>query len=184
MLNFGLIILITKNTYTQIDLICLIKEKNQTAFSYLYDTYSTSLFSVILFLIKDKEESEEILRNSFLEIWNKFDSYDSDKGRLFTWMINIARNLSIETLRSKDYKIKIQELKENVYKEEYVFTEKKMNNNNGLKKAVNGLNSIEKELIELAYYEGRKQKEIAETLNIPIDSVKTEIRLALLKLRA
>jgi RNA polymerase sigma-70 factor (ECF subfamily) len=59
-----------------------------------------------------------------------------------------------------------------------------MNNGIGLKKAVNGLNPIEKELIELAYYEGRKQKEISKTLNIPIDSVKTEIRLALLKLRA
>lgn len=176
--------MIKKDTYTEIDLISLIKEKNQKAFSYLYDTYSKSLFSVIVFLIKDKEESEDILRNSFLEIWNNFDSYESDKERLFTWMITIARKLSIETLRSKDYEIKIQELKENVYTEEYVFTEKKMNNGTVLKKAVNGLNSIEKELIELAYYEGRKQKEISETLNIPIDSVKTEIRLALLKLRA
>lgn len=176
--------MIKKDTYTEIDLISLIKEKNQKAFSYLYDTYSQSLFSIIIFLIKDKEESEDILRNSFLEIWNNFDSYESDKERLFTWMITIARKLSIETLRSKDYEIKIQELKENVYTEEYVFTEKKMNNGTVLKKAVNGLNSIEKELIELAYYEGRKQKEISETLNIPIDSVKTEIRLALLKLRA
>lgn len=176
--------MIKKDTYTEIDLVSLIKEKNQKAFSYLYDTYSTSLFSVILFLIKDKEESEEILRNSFLEIWNNFDSYDSDKGRLFTWMVNIARNLSINSMRSKDYEIKIQKLKENVYTEEYIFSEKKMNSGTGLKKAINGLSSIEKELIELAYYEGRKQKEISETLNIPIDSVKTEIRLALLKLRA
>lgn len=172
-----MIILIKKDTFTEIDLINLIKERNQKAFAYLYDTYSQSLFSVILFLIKDKEESEDILRNSFLEIWNNFDSYDADKGGLFTWMINIARNLSIETIRLKDYEIKIQEFKENVYTEEYVFTEKQMNNGTGLKKAVNGLNSIEKELIELAYYEGRKQKEISETLNIPIDSVKTELGL-------
>ena len=128
-----------------------INRKTLFGFFLLYDTYSTSLFSVILFLIKNKEESEEILRNSFLEIWNNFDSYDADKGRLFTWMINIARNLSINSLRSKDYEIKIQKLKENVYTEEYIFTEEKMNSGTGLKKAINGLSSIEKELIELVY---------------------------------
>ena len=174
-----------KDTYSEIELVGLIKEKNQKAFSYLYDNYSQAMFSVILFLVKDKEEAEDVLQNSFLKIWNNFESYDADKGRLFTWMVNITRNLSIDTLRSKNYKNKnkIQELKENVYTHDYVINEEKMHDGIGLKKTVNFLNSSEKELIELAYYEGYTQKEISEMLNMPLGSVKTKIRHALLNLR-
>ena len=55
-------------------------------------------------MVENKELAEDILQEAFIKFWNNFKNYDPLKGRLFTWMLNIARNLTIDTLRSKDYK--------------------------------------------------------------------------------
>jgi RNA polymerase sigma-70 factor (ECF subfamily) len=68
-----------KPTYTQEELIALIKEKNQKAFSYLYDNYSQALFGVINAIVNDTEESEDTLQKTFLKVWNNFSTYDPAK---------------------------------------------------------------------------------------------------------
>ena len=78
--------------YTQDELVSLIRAGNQKAFSYLYDNYSKALFGVIHTIVNDFSESEDVLQKTFLKIWDNFQSYDSNKGRLYTWMLNIARN--------------------------------------------------------------------------------------------
>src|SRR4051812_7858814 len=82
----------------------LLQQQDTHAFEYLYDNYSGSLNGVIYRMVQNRELSEDILQEAFLKIWNNFSSYDPSKGRLFTWMMNLTRNLTIDILRSKGYK--------------------------------------------------------------------------------
>ena len=84
----------------------LLKEllsKSDRSFTLLYDNYSKSLYAVIFNLIKNREEAEDVLQEAFVKIWNNIDSYNESKGRLYTWMLNITRNTTIDKLRSKGY---------------------------------------------------------------------------------
>jgi RNA polymerase sigma-70 factor (ECF subfamily) len=175
-----------KQTYTQDELIVLIREKNQTAFSYLYDNYSQALFGIINSIVNDNEESEDVLQKVFLKIWSNFSSYDPDKGRLYTWMLNIARNMAIDSTRSKHEKMKskIQSTSENVYKfENNLLAENNTYDTIGLNTILNNLKDEHKAIIDLAYFEGYTQEEISKKLNLPLGTVKTKVRQALLKLR-
>mgnify|MGYP001766483760 CR=1 FL=1 len=88
---------------TQEELIPLLLKKDDRSFTLLYDNYSKSLYGVIFTLIKDREEAEDVLQEVFIKIWKNIDSYNESKGRLYTWMLNIARNTSIDKLRSKGF---------------------------------------------------------------------------------
>lgn len=174
-----------KITYTQEELVSEIKLRNQKAFAYLYDSYSKALFGVVYKVLNNTELSEDTLQNSFIKIWENINSYDPEKGRLYTWMLNIARNSAIDVLRSKHevVKSKIQETTDAVYHKSGLFVNDKTHESIGLNDVVNKLNTKHKELIDLAYYQGYTQVEIAEKLNMPLGSVKTSIRQALLNLR-
>ena len=176
----------TKQTYHQDELIILIRERNQKAFAYLYDNYSQALFGVIDSIINNQEESEDVLQNTFLKIWNNFDSYDTSKGRLYTWMLNIARNLAIDSTRSKHEKIKnkIQEATDFVYYKNNLYIDDMSHETIGLKKIVDNLKDSHREIIDLSYYQGYTQEEISKKLNIPLGTVKTNVRQALLILRS
>ena len=175
----------SKITYSQDELILLIREKDQKAFSYLYDNYSQALFGVINNIIKDQEESEDVIQNTFLKIWNNFASYDESKGRLYTWMLNIARNMAIDSTRSKHEKIKnkIQETSDSVYHKNNLFTEDKSHDTIGFNSILSNLKEDQKEIIDLAYYQGYTQEEISKKLDIPLGTVKTKVRQAIIVLR-
>jgi RNA polymerase sigma factor (sigma-70 family) len=169
--------------YTETDLILLLKEREQSAFSYLYDHYSGALYSIILSILPDKELANDVLQEVFVKIWRQVDSYDALKGRLFTWMMNIARNASIDMLRSKGYQKAQQnrELTEAVYEKGGGIATNI--NQIGLRKLVHSLKEEYKVLIELSYFQGFTQDEISKTLNMPLGTVKTRLRSALLQLR-
>ena len=170
-------------TYTENELIQLLKQRTHAAFSYLYDNYSGALYNVILSILQDKELASDVLQEVFIKIWKQIDQYDAEKGRLFTWIINISRNASIDTLRSKGYNTQKQnrELTENVYEAAGNITVE--TDRIGLRKIVNGLKSDHKVLIELAYFQGYTQDEISKILNIPLGTVKTRLRSALIHLK-
>src|SRR5581483_10388206 len=113
------IILGIPTTYTEQELVLALKKKNNQAFAFLYDNYAGALYSIIKQIITDNSElANDVLQEVFINIWRKIETYDHTKGRLFTWMLNIARNASIDMLRSKSYQNtqKNQELPDNVYK--------------------------------------------------------------------
>ncbi len=175
-----------KQTYTQEELIALIQQGDQKAFGYLYENYSRALFGVIHTILKDVEESEDALQKTFLKIWNNFASYDPNKGRLYTWMLNIARNMAIDTTRSKHEKAKskIQSASDNVYQYENAPQEENGGHEHiGVKGIVNELKEEHRAIIDLAYYEGYTQEEISKKLAMPLGTVKTKLRQAILKLR-
>lgn len=90
-------------TYSEQELVDLLQQRNEKAFSYLYDNYSVALLGIVNAIVTDKETANDVLQNVFINIWRKIESYDSSKGRLFTWMLNIARNAAIDEVRSKGY---------------------------------------------------------------------------------
>jgi len=169
--------------YTEAELVMLLKQRHQSAFNYLYDNYSGALFTIILNILNDRELASDVLQEVFVKIWKQVDSYDETKGRLFTWMMNIARNASIDMLRSKDFKNSKQnrELTEGVY-DAGGSTETKTDQI-GLRKVVVRLKEEYRTLVELSYFEGYTQDEISKMLNIPLGTVKTRLRTALIQLR-
>jgi RNA polymerase sigma factor (sigma-70 family) len=174
------------NTYTEQELVAALKGRNNQAFAFLYDHYSGALYSIIRQIVTDNSElAGDVLQEVFINIWRKIDSYDQTKGRLFTWMLNIARNASIDTLRSKSYQNsqKNQELPDNVHKGASNQTTQQNVDNIGLKKVLEKLKPEHRVLVELAYFKGFTHEEIAEMMAIPLGTVKTRIRNALLQLR-
>jgi len=93
----------TNTKYQEQELVSQLLQQNGQAFSYLYDNYSPALFGVINQIISDKEAAADVLQDVFVNIWKKISLYDDTKGRLFTWMLNIARNAAIDKLRSRSY---------------------------------------------------------------------------------
>lgn len=173
----------TNTTYTEADLVGLLKDRDNRAFNYLYDNYSAALYGIILPIVQEAEVANDILQEVFLNIWRKIETYDPTKGRLFTWMLNIARNASIDTLRSRSFQNsrKNQPLGDNVNVGRYVQTQNV--DNIGLKKILENLKDEQRTLVELAYFKGYTHEEIAAIEGIPLGTVKTRIRAALIQLR-
>jgi RNA polymerase sigma-70 factor (ECF subfamily) len=169
--------------YTEGELITLLKGRSQAAFNYLYDNYSGALHGIIVSILLDKELANDVLQEVFVKIWRQIEQYNPEKGRLFTWMVNISRNASIDTLRSKGYHIqkKNRELTENVYSAAGTISTE--TDKIGLRKLITGLKEDHKILVELAYFQGYTQDEISKLLNVPLGTVKTRLRSALVQLR-
>ena len=169
--------------YTEAELVRLLKQRTEAAFNYLYDNYSAALYSVILSIVQNKELANDVLQEVFLKVWRQVDQYDAQKGRLFTWMINISRNASIDLLRSKGYHSQKQnrELTESVYTAAGTVTME--TDKIGLRKLIAGLKEEHRVLVELAYFQGYTQDEISKLLNVPLGTVKTRLRSALIQLR-
>jgi RNA polymerase sigma-70 factor (ECF subfamily) len=152
---------------------------------YLYDHYSGALYGVIFRIIKKEEIAEEVLQDVFLKAWDKFDQYDASKGKLFTWLLNVARNQAIDKTRSKEISkgqktSGIDKLVNRIDNEEYI--EQRIDSI-GVKEVLNSLPEEQKFVVEYLYLKGYSQSELAEEYNIPLGTVKTRLRLAMQTLR-
>ncbi len=160
--------------------------KDKIAFEYLYDHYSGALFGVVSRVIQKEEVAEEVLQDVFLKIWDKIESYDPAKGKLFTWMLNLARNLAIDKTRSKEISkegktIGIDNLVNRIDRRK--FAEQSVDSI-GVKDILKGLLEEQKFVVEHLYFKGYSQSELAEEFNIPLGTVKTRLRLAMKQLRS
>jgi RNA polymerase sigma factor (sigma-70 family) len=174
-----------KISLSEDELIRALRNREKIAVEALYDMYSASLFGVISRIVIDTATAEDVLQDTFVKIWNSFSSYSAEKGRLFTWMVNIARNLSIDKIRSKDFKNqnKNQELENNVtfideqrntvYKPELL----------GIKDLVETLKPEQKSILDLVYFKGYTHVEAADELGVPLGTIKTRLRMAIMQLR-
>lgn len=178
-------LLTSKTTYGEVELVALLQQRNNQAFTYLYDNYSGALYGIINQIVPDRESANDVLQEVFINIWRKIGTYDLSKGRLFTWMLNIARNASIDKIRSKAWQndLKNQSIPEDVNNLESHLIRPNMDNL-GFRKIVGRLREEQRTLIELSYFQGYTHEEIAKGLSIPLGTVKTRIRTALLQLRS
>ncbi|MDQ7947689.1 MAG: sigma-70 family RNA polymerase sigma factor [Pedobacter sp.] len=167
------------------ELVSALKNQETVAIKALYDMYSGALLGVISRIVLQHEVAEDLLQETFVKIWNSAGSYEPSKGRLFTWMMNIARNLAIDKLRSKDFKNsnKNQDLENNV---DFINAQQEVNFNAdtlGIKDLVAGMRPDYQEVLDRIYFKGCTHVEAAEELNIPLGTVKTRVRMAILELR-
>lgn len=163
----------------------MLQLKDKQAFEYFYDHYSSSIFGVILRIVKIEELSEEVLQDAFLKFWDKIADYNPEKGRLFTWMLNISRNMAIDKVRSKEFKgiHKSDDLSENVNLFDEQYSEANKVEFIGVKELLDKLTSDQKNIIDLMYFQGYSQSEISEEFAIPLGTVKTRAKAAMNKLK-
>ena len=171
--------------YSEEELVSLLQSRDQQAFSYLYDNYSAALNGIIYRMVENRELAEDILQEAFVKIWNNFYSYDASKGRLFTWMLNLTRNLTIDTLRSKGYKKqgKISSDENSVSNFAGDSSGAERFDAMGLRKQLANLKPEQRSIIDLAYFNGYTQDEISKAMGIPLGTVKTRMRAAISELR-
>lgn len=175
----------TRTTYSEEELIRLLRERNEAVFSYVYDHYSGALFGTISRIVQEEESAADVLQEAFVKIWHNFSSYDPTKGRLFTWMVNVARNLAIDYTRSKNYKsdLKNQSLSDSVGKINRQRNSTPNTDLIGLKSFLDKLSPQHKQIIDLLYFDGYTQEELSKELKIPLGTIKTRARAALKQLR-
>lgn len=150
----------------------------------LYDNYGAALYGVILRIVQSEHHAENVLQDSFVKIWKNIQSYDASKGRFFTWMLNIARNSAIDLIRSKAFRNSGQtdSLSNQLYNPSKLTTETNIQTMD-LENIVNKLNPELKQIIDLAYFKGYTQREIAKEFDIPLGTVKSRVRIAIRELR-
>lgn len=162
-----------------------LKSRKSSSLDYLYDHYSSALYGVIYRILNNDDVAEEVLQDAFLRIWDKVGSYDPAKGRLFTWMLNIARNLAIDKTRSKEISKdrKTDDIDDLVNKVDRKEQSEQNVDTIGLKEVLVRLSEEQKFVVEHLYLKGYTQSELADEFNIPLGTVKTRLRLAMIELR-
>ena len=173
----------TTQKYDERELVTALRRKDDQAFGYLYDHYSGALYSVIKQIVGDVELGNDVLQETFVNIWRRIEQYDESKGRLFTWMLNIARNAAIDKTRSKGFQ-QSSKLQPIIDGEGVYASVKPGVDDYGLKKVLLKLKDEQRLLIDLSYFQGYTHEQIAKALDIPLGTVKTRIRSALIQLRS
>ncbi|MBT8279967.1 MAG: sigma-70 family RNA polymerase sigma factor [Muriicola sp.] len=161
------------------------QQKDIKAYEQLYAMYADNITGVINTIVRDEFLAQEISQDVFLKIWEKSDSYNKSKGRFFTWILNVARNAAIDELRSKSFK----KNKQNLYTDNFVGIlnaseeDESPPDTSMLKSLLKDLKKKCVSVIEMLYFRGYTQKEVAEELAIPLGTVKTRNRDCIGKLR-
>ena len=170
--------------YTEKELVGALKQHRNDAYRHLYMYYRGALYNNILQVIPSTEAANDVLQEVFVTIWKNIAKYDESKGRLFTWMLKLTRNMAINQTRVKNFKVHSK----NEDISNYVSIIEKNNeeagiNHIGLRQQVHKLRPEYKDVLELSYFQGFKQEEIATALKIPLGTVKTRLRNAIIELR-
>ncbi len=165
-------------------LIAAVQQGDQQALASLYDAYSGALYGVIMRVVEREELAQEVLQDTFVKIWRSASGYDATKGRPFTWMMNIARNTAIDMVRSAAVRhgSSIRSLDKDVYRTGHDDVREQVGNAD-VRDVVAKLKPEHRELIDMAYYQGYSQQEIADRTGLALGTVKSRTRTALLELR-
>ena len=166
----------------QDQLITRLQQQDRLAIGELYTSYGGALFGIVLRIVQSRELAEQVLQDTFLKAWRNGASYDASKGRLFTWLLNIARNTAIDATRTAYFQHyrKIDSLDNLVQAP----GGQSLNPDHlGVQDAVNRLDEKYRLLINLIYFKGYTQEEVAEEVGIPLGTVKTRLRYAMVELR-
>ena len=171
--------------YNEEELVLLLKQQSREAFDYLYRQYAGVLYGIVNKVVYDEQIAQDVLQEVFVKIWHNIPQYDPAKGRIYTWMINIARNAAIDKLRSKGeiMKSKIQMGDDIVHNVQKGMKTEQSVDTIGLRDMVADLKPEYETIVNLAYFKGFTLDEISKTLDIPLGTVKTRMRHAIKLLR-
>jgi RNA polymerase sigma-70 factor (ECF subfamily) len=164
-------------------------DADETALGALYDQWVRSLYSLVLHLLKDPDEAEDVVEETFWQAWRKASSYEPSKGAVSTWLLTIGRRKALDRIRAR------RRYKEDAIGRDQVFANlpapgldpSEQTEGKELKAHVHAalqeLPSEQREVLELGYFKGLSQTEIADVTGQPLGTVKTRMRLAMQKLR-
>ncbi len=161
---------------------------DESAFATLYDRYSPMLFGMLMRILQDSQAAEEVLQDIFLQLWRKPEQFDSSRGSLPAWLTVIGRNRAISKLRGRPTQ-EVLEHTDGLYANTLASSqniEKEASRTqllDRLKLAMASLPEEQRQVIELAYFEGMTQSEIATRTGSPLGTVKTRVRTGMQSLK-
>lgn len=172
------------NPDNEIDLIKRIQARDAKALEELYELYKELLFGMILSIVKIHRKAEDILRETFIAVWNKADSFNPNRGNVYGWLVVLARNKAIHHIRQKQSDhtgepFSFIEVPEHDPMETTIFSDR----SELVKQALDKIPDKESEAIKMAYQRGLKQSEIAGYLNLPLGTINNRIRSGMIKLK-
>jgi RNA polymerase sigma-70 factor (ECF subfamily) len=161
---------------------------DQTALAELYDRHSRQVYSIAVRILQNPADAEDVVQDVFSQAWRHASRYDVARGAVGAWLLTVARSRAIDRLRARRVrpdlaapgKIVRDVLDPALLQDAQLLTAEQVER---LRGALGELPMPQRTALELAYYEGLTHKEIAERLQEPLGTVKTRIRLAMLKLR-
>jgi RNA polymerase sigma-70 factor (ECF subfamily) len=169
------------------DLIERLQRHDPQALAELYDRFGRLAYSLILRVVRDTGVAEDLVQETFMRVWNRAQGLDAQKGSIGPWLLAVARNRAIDYLRSAGGRERNAiEFEETDHPALYIDMERDILSSDKarrIKTAVEKLSPHQREVIELAYFEGLSQTEMAERMGQPLGTVKTWVRAALKNLR-
>lgn len=165
-------------------LVKLVQSKSERGFHILYDKYCGALYGIILKLVKRTDIADDLLQDTFVKIWKHIDSFDSSRGTLYTWMLNIARNQAVDYLRSATHQKQLLQVEIDLFSHCTDSIGNITSNSCAIefrdfKNKALQLNPKYTEVIDLIYFYGWTQEQTAEILKLPLGTIKTRARKAL-----
>jgi RNA polymerase sigma-70 factor (ECF subfamily) len=164
------------------------------AFEALYDRYGDLVYSVSLRIVGDTYVAEDVTQDVFLRVWRRPDHFDLSRGRFITWLLSVARNRSIDQRRSQSRRLRHEALPASEEEEDTLPSEDTRDDpalatvlseeRAAVRRALEVLPPEQKLAIQLAYFGGMTQQEIANKLGQPLGTVKTRMRLGMQKMRS
>jgi RNA polymerase sigma-70 factor (ECF subfamily) len=166
--------------------------RDLVAFRALYDRYGNLVYSAALRVVRDAQIAEDMVQEIFLRIWRKPESYVAQRGRFVTWLTSVTRNRAVDEVRSRGRRFRHETASPEEQERELpaseqddpALTAELSDQRRLILAALQHIPAEQREIIELAYFGGLTQQEIADLLSQPLGTVKTRIRLGMQKLRA
>jgi RNA polymerase sigma-70 factor (ECF subfamily) len=180
-----------KRVKEEVSLMTGVAKGDKSSFRKLHARYAGLVFSTVYKVLNDQQDAEDVSQEVFSQMWQKAHLYDSAKGKPVTWTVTMARNRAIDRLRSKQRRSHLRDgLAENAKAFEDTATRRDASDEAydreravTLRSAVLELSKEQREAIELAYFSGLTQNEIANRLGQPLGTVKARIRRGVIRLR-
>ncbi len=179
--------------YSQLDdgeLLEQIKAANNEALDELYGRYGRLVYSVAISIIQEQGAAEEITLDTFTKVWQKAGMYQSNRGSVRVWLTSMTRNRAIDVLRRQDtllnYQRKIWAQRNHETNQVERIPEKMVDlqlRQEKIRQAIHKLSEEQRDVLSLAYFQGYTQSQIAHIRDMPLGTVKTRIRSAMIKLR-
>src|SRR5881275_750761 len=175
---------------SDLDLMQAIQAEDADALSQLYDRYNGILKALILRVVHNEAEADDLLQEIFMEIWNHAKNFSAKKGKPLGWMVTLARRRAIDGLRKKQAYARAEERLQAQPEQQplaWVNNATEVEINMGdtralIRKVINGLPPPQQQAIDLAFFRGMSQREIAAKTNTPLGTVKTRLELGLKKI--
>ncbi|GHG59467.1 RNA polymerase sigma factor SigK [Sinomonas cellulolyticus] len=169
------------------DLMARVARGDQEAFGRLYDALAPLVHGLVLRVVRDPAQSEEVTQEVFLEVWQQARRFDADRGRVRAWITVMAHRRAVDRVRAAQAATD-RDLRQGIrdYRESYDDVEHTVEvalESERVNMALESLTDVQRQAIRLAYYGGYTYGEVAETLGLPLGTVKTRIRDGMIRLR-